>query len=217
LTTTDYSLITKSSFSFGDVDADRLLNQGAITKSKISFGDGNSDIVVGSYLSNNTISFGDGDNDFVGGINFSNNKISFGNGGGDRVYAGGAGDHNIIKMGNGDGDVVDLRFDTNDTITVGTGNLVQIHMGTDTTATVGKHGGIDTFYFTQTTQGDIGSAKIYNFDIAKDIIEISMSGSYSSHLDHCNTVITFAGDPSDTITLVGVQAINLDFVIPSPR
>jgi hypothetical protein len=235
----DYSLISRRIFIFGNKNGDSLTNTGDISYNKISFGDGNTDN-VSSYsgnISNNTISFGDGGGDEViaYGGSISNNKISFGDGGGDFVAAAGsisnskisfgdgyndgvqggaAGDHNIIKMGNGDDDVVDLRFDNKDTITVGTGNLVEIHMGTDTTATVGKNGGIDTFFFEQTTQGDIGSAKIYNFDIAKDIIEISMSGSYSSVINHHNTIITINGDALDTITLVGVETTGLSFINP---
>jgi hypothetical protein len=92
------------------------------------------------------------------------------------------------------------------------GDLCTIFMGKDTKATVGKHGGIDYFTFINPNEGEIGSAKIYNFDITKDIISITTSDTYSSVITHGNTVITFDGNTLDSITLVGVKTADLSFV-----
>jgi Ca2+-binding RTX toxin-like protein len=145
------------------------------------------------------IKLGNGDNDVVNSGDAS--AIRVGNGAGDVVNSG---DASTIRVGNGNNDVVNSGGAS--TIRVGNGNDT-IHVGALDAVTVGT--GQDNFVFDQTVPSTIGAATINGFDPSKDVIVMqqTLASTFSVQDDvHGNAVITFAGDNSDAITLMGVHA-----------
>ena len=171
----------------------------------ITLGNGAGDVVNADNSSHMLIILGDGDADVVNAVNGSFASVTLGDGAGDVVNASGS-SNDIIALGNGNNDKV-FGGDSN-TITVGNGNDT-IHVGFANTVTVGT--GQDNFVFDQTAPGTIGAVTINGFDPSKDVIVMQHTLPTFSVQDdvHGNAVITFAGDNSDAITLMGVHASSL--------
>jgi hypothetical protein len=194
------------------------------TDASVTLGNGIGDEVLASDTNNSTITVGNGDNDIVrmilgiGPNNFQsdnphNDIITVGNGNNDTVFGGG---HDTITTGNGNNDIVFsggqnslLSLFAGSIITVGNGNDI-IHVGLNDTVTVGK--GHDAFVFDgffQSAPGGIGAVTIDGFNTSKDVIVVqgALATSYTAQDNsNGNAVVTFAGDASDQITLVGVHS-----------
>ena len=130
---------------------------------------------------------GNGDGDYVtnsAGSSLTSNHITMGNGNGDYITTNGLGGNNIINIGSGQNDLIDVS--TNDQITVGVG-------------------GSDAFYFNQNTFGTIGHVQIYNYNFAHDTLHYSSMPTATLANSNGNVLITFQGDSQDSITLVGVH------------
>jgi len=175
------------------------------TDASIKIGEGTDNLTFSGGTDNN-ISIGNGDDtvSLSGGSGMPNslgtgNTVTLGNGD-DTVTAAAS---NRITLGNGDDTVF---AGANDAVTLGNGKDT-IHVGLANTVTVGT--GQDSFVFDQTVPSTIGAVTINGFDPSKDVIVMqqTLASTFSVHDDvHGNAVITFAGDNSDSITLVGVHA-----------
>jgi uncharacterized protein (TIGR03118 family) len=175
------------------------------TDASIKIGNGTDNLTFSGGTDNN-ISIGNGDDtvSLSGGSGIPNslgtgNTVTLGNGD-DTVTAAAS---NRITLGNGDDTVF---AGANDAVTLGNGKDT-IHVGLANTVTVGT--GQDSFVFHQTVPSTIGAVTINGFDASKDVIVMqqTLASTFSVHDDvHGNAVITFAGDNSDSITLVGVHA-----------
>ena len=113
---------------------------------------------------------------------------------------------NTIKLGNGNGDVVNDIQGAGNTITVGNGNDT-IYVGSNDAVKVGT--GQDSFIFAQTAAGQIGAVTIIHFNPSKDVITLSnqLTTAVSYHDNsQGNAVVTVDNNSADTITLVGVHS-----------
>jgi hypothetical protein len=202
----------------------------------ITLGNGVGDVVSAEQSAGDTITVGNGAGDAVDITNSGlADIVTVGNGAGDMVDAFGSGG-NTITLGSGDGDVVDAQDSFQNTITLGNGNGDTVFGGISTTITLGNgndtiHVGLnntitagrgqDVFAFDQipsgrngndeSKPGGIGTVTITGFNPSKDLIVIQQTlqntNPYSVHDDaHGNAVITFQGDTTDSITLVGVHS-----------
>jgi uncharacterized protein (TIGR03118 family) len=175
------------------------------TDASIKIGNGTDNLTFSGGTDNN-ISIGNGDDtvSLSGGSGIPNslgtgNTVTLGNGA-DTVTAAAS---NSITLGNGHDTVF---AGANDAVTLGNGKDT-IYVGLGDTVTVGT--GHDSFVFQQTTAGNIGAVTINHFDPSRDVIVMqqTLASTFSAHDDvHGNAVITFAGDNSDAITLMGVHA-----------